>query len=209
MVEAGELLVPRGDVQVSHPCYFLFGVVIILWRSQRSSPWFAANDQKFFEGGRIMDESKNEPKTANDAPFWFNPQGEQMRVKRFDKDSRILDAVGDTTSVRIILLDASDEQRWILRWCVVRNNYTSAGGLVFTARQLRAAFGASLNLTQGNSAKLVKEPFNAEVGQEGLFIRRGPYLNIPGPDTGGDDNSNASIQLTKEITEAVRELTRP
>ena len=115
-------------MQVSHPCYFLFGVVIVICRSQRSSQWFAANDQKFFEGGRIMDESKNEPKTANDAPFWFNPQGEQMRVKRFDKDSRILDAVGDTTSVRIILLDASDEQRWILRWCVVRNNIRRRAG---------------------------------------------------------------------------------
>ena len=74
MVEAVELLVHRGDVQVSHPCYFLFGVVIVICRSQRSSQWFAANDQKFFEGGRIMDESKNEPKTANEVSIVVHPK---------------------------------------------------------------------------------------------------------------------------------------
>ena len=158
-----------------------------------------------------MDENKNERKTVNDAPFWFNPQGEQMRVKRFDKDSRILVIDENAASVRIILLDASNGELWRLKWSVTRNSVTSGGNLIFTARQLRAAFGVSLNLASGSTPRLTKEPYCAEVGQEGLFIRRGPYLNIPDPYAGAnrDADPNVSIQLTEEITAAVRELIRP
>ena len=158
-----------------------------------------------------MDENKNESKMANDAPFWFNPQGEQMRVKRFDKDSRILIIDGNAASVRIILLDALNGELWKLSWSIARNSVTSGGSLIFTARQLRAAFGVSFNLASGSTPRLTKEPYCAEVGQEGLFIRRGSYLNIPDPyaGTNRDADPNVSIQLTEEITNAVRELTRP
>jgi len=158
-----------------------------------------------------MDENKNEPTAANDAPFWFNPDCGQMLVARFDKNSRILDIAGDTASVRIILLDASVGERWRLKWSVALNSVPSESSLIFTSRQLRAAFGVSLNLGSGSTPRLTKEPFCAEVGQEGLFIRRGLYLNIPDPCAGAnrDADPNVSIKLTEEITNAVRELIRP
>jgi hypothetical protein len=70
---------------------------------------------------------------------------------------------------------------------------------------LRAMF----DLTNGDpagSVKALEQRFGADVVIPGRYIRKGPYLNIPGPGTGEHDDANLSIWIDDEVRLCVARL---
>lgn len=77
----------------------------------------------------------------------------------------------------------------------------------FNDLELAEAFGLtdSFSSPQGLDAELVAR-YGATVARAGRFIRVGDYLNVPGPGTGLDGDSNLSIYLTNDVKGAAKGL---
>lgn len=101
---------------------------------------------------------------------------------------------------------------WAVWWRVRHGRYYAGAphveGLTsFNDLEFAEAFSLTDNFPpfQGLDAELVAR-YSATVARGGKFIRAGNFLNVPGPGTGLDGDSNLSIYLSGDIKDAARGL---
>lgn len=130
------------------------------------------------------------PVKQKEFPTWWHPSGAKLRVEPHSSWPPI-SLVLKSDSAGLIIEKAWDwHKAWHFIWVITHSLAEhSDGNIWMTIEQLDEAFGDSAFSTA-----------------EGLFIRQGPYLNIPGPGTGKDGDPNISILVTKEIRRAVQRL---
>lgn len=99
---------------------------------------------------------------------------------------------------------------WGVTWRVRHDRYypgaPHAEGLThFNDLGFAEAFGLTDNFPpfQGLDAELVAR-YSVTVARAGKFIRAGNFLNIPGPGTGLDGDSNLSIYLSDDVKDAAK-----
>jgi hypothetical protein len=71
---------------------------------------------------------------------------------------------------------------------------------------LKSAFG--IHEANGYASDWLLNEFGGTCASQGKFLRYKDYLNIPGPGTGHDGDSNVSIELDRSIQTAARDLMR-
>ncbi|OGG63568.1 hypothetical protein A3D66_02420 [Candidatus Kaiserbacteria bacterium RIFCSPHIGHO2_02_FULL_50_9] len=125
-------------------------------------------------------------------------------MTHFKPPEKTLILEGD--NVRLNIVDEPENARWSVDWRVVLSNAGIrkrrewiGGRRLFTPEQLRCAFDA-------NGAGSLARMSGADISCPEFFIRRGPYLNIPGPNVGVASKLALSIEVTGEMREAVRQL---
>jgi hypothetical protein len=97
---------------------------------------------------------------------------------------------------------------WSAEWQVThyqRLGIHATGRTQFTDTELAAAFGLIEQPCSEESLWLFHQ-YGAEAGEQGVFIRMGNHLNIPGPGTGHDGDANMSLYVDWTMQEAVRRL---
>ncbi|MDO8469869.1 MAG: hypothetical protein Q7S84_02495 [bacterium] len=134
-------------------------------------------------------------------PEWCHHHGSKMRLaaKSITRDFVMLQ--GSAAEVRIQRFSAG----WIVRWRIIQDRVSGVQGTVFFSDEhLRHAFcGDDHPFDFGGS---IAKEYGATTGFQGVFIREGRYLNIPGPGTGHDGDPNVSIHLDDDTMKAVRRL---
>lgn len=160
-------------------------------------------------------------------PAWWHHRGEKMTVTFLDTVNTVLELTASAASVTIKELEVEPvwqkpllrkkaasaqtpivyKTEWIVRWQVVQTvNLDFVNGQArFFTEELRAAFGIQ-PLPRELSHMWLIQQYGADDARQKLFIRRGPYLNIPCPGTGHDGDPNVSIYVTDEIKAAVEQL---
>ncbi|MEK7514477.1 MAG: hypothetical protein AAB587_01510 [Patescibacteria group bacterium] len=149
-----------------------------------------------------MGELKKGPK------WWNRHQGIMLNVRELS-DGKLVIAPILPSEARVEITRQSDAGggRWLVSWeRIVHNPYRKVtGSAIFTDEDLTGAFKLSLGSSGGSSDKL-RRRFKADFAEEGKYIRRGDFLNIPGPGTGEDNDPNVSILLGTQIVGAVLDL---
>lgn len=144
--------------------------------------------------------------TLNEAPSpkWWHKNGQKIvRIEANEKEIRFFGPISRLTIQRI---DFSDH--WQLSWTIKFNRRENVSGTVVARRKvLLAAFGLSNETT--NYSQWMLQRWHADAAEQGVFIRRGSFLNIPGPGTGKDGDCNMSLRVRPEFREMVRKLIHP
>ena len=97
------------------------------------------------------------------------------------------------------------EEGWFVDWEVIYSlNEKTTGRIRLLVDELKVAF--RLSESQRCFGKWLIDKYNASSAEQGKYIRRGDFLNIPCPGTGHDGDPNISIEIDDEIREAVRQL---
>lgn len=142
-------------------------------------------------------------------PDWWHVYGRKMQPREVDVENRRLRIVGSAATLIIELsAEGFEAVPWRIRWEVRHANGTRAAGESrWSGAYLSAAFGLTnrLPLLSFERQRFL-ERYGADVGEEGYFIRRGWYLNIPQPGTGHDGGSTISIEIDEAIRSAIRTL---
>lgn len=136
---------------------------------------------------------------ATGGPSWWHHHGWKMEVKELLLDQRKLTIEG--SAARVVIQRAADvlpnfesSHGWIVEWEVLQGDSygkPDGGQRYWTDGDLAAAFA-----TDGTR----------DAARQGNYARNGHFLNIPCMGTGHDGDPNVSIDVTGEITEAVRSL---
>lgn len=138
-------------------------------------------------------------------PQWWNTHGDTMAIARSDPGVVFL-----SNSAAHLKIERWGGNDWLLAYEIRQSlNERYGGQVVFTTTDLQYAFGLRTGLL-GSEPLLVEMRVRryggADTFKQGLFIRLGRCLNIPGPGTGHDGDPNLSIEVTEEIREAVYRL---
>ena len=130
---------------------------------------------------------------------WCHPKGREMEVRTRRLDQHYLVFESRSATLRIMGRTPGKDKQWLVSYEIRHGAVDKTTGLfVFSSGELRTAFG--LSEESGYRGNFVQGKFTAR--NKGR-IR---YLNIPGPGTGKDGDSNISIHLDKKGRDAVQEL---
>lgn len=144
------------------------------------------------------------------APPWWHHHGIKMNVALLLADARLLSIGAPAANVRITRVAAKSDEGWYLDWEVRYSQREEVRGrVVMGSEELKAAFrlpGVMLADDREQYGRWLVDRYGAEFGEQGKFIRTGPYLNVPCPGTGRDGDPNVSIYVDEAITEAVRQI---
>jgi len=105
--------------------------------------------------------------------------------------------------------DSKSREHWLVEWSVLERaypNWMTNGRRLLSIQDLSAAFGQTNAHTLQDAEFIAR--FEADAGKIGLYLRKGDYLNIPGPGTGELGDPNLSLVLTSEIKESVLKIIR-
>ncbi len=151
-----------------------------------------------------MEEGKPK-KTCSDAPVWWHPNGMMMRPMSGYQEHK-LQIFSDRAVLTISPAeDPREHNIWLLDWKITRiSAFTISVKLKIPEKILRHAF--ALDDGPYESDEWLLKHYGADAAERGYYVRAGNYLNIPGPGTGHDGDSNISIFLRPDIKEAVRQL---
>jgi hypothetical protein len=148
-----------------------------------------------------MPEEKPQLKRIGAVPIWWHNHGDRMVVKvlGIQKDFLVLQG----SAAELVITKAPDG--WLVNWKINHGaNDSVSGKVLFSSSTLAKAFGIWNGIPESGEG-LIKR-FGGTTAKQGDFIRYKKWLNIPGPGTGHDGDSNISIELTKEIKEAIQNL---
>lgn len=149
-----------------------------------------------------------------DYPHWFHPYGSLMRVKAHHTRGYSISLADPHKRVEVLIKKASTinpvAEGWQIKWKIRHGTelFVEAdhGTRHFSDFALEAAFGL-VNYTGAGEEHFAKR-YDADCAIPGMFIRKGNFLNIPGPGTGKDGDPNVSVYLTDEVKDAIRDLTK-
>jgi len=150
------------------------------------------------------------PTLESGHPDWWHHHGAKVQAVGIDFNNKIL--MFNASAMRLIIwptsiLPTMSDRSWLVEWHVIQSrasNESVQGRRLFSNDELAAAFG--IIEESGDYGQWLIDRYGAESAEPGLFIRWRDCLNIPGPGTGHDGDSNVSIKLTPEIKEAVGKL---
>ncbi len=139
-------------------------------------------------------------------PIWWHNHGWKLQIKDFFKE-QLLILKSNAALLRITNGQVGIPQikGWIVEWEVVwcyPVEELARGRRIFSTQDLKAAFGLDINPHTFGQQHILDE-FGGTCANQGLYIRWDKYLNIPGPGTGHDGDANISIEITREIKEAI------
>lgn len=148
-------------------------------------------------------------------PDWWHGHGIKVRVHTLDVTARTL--VLSSSAAKLTITPhkenpVSSGWDWDVVWEVVHiQPDCKAGGLAaFSNQELAAAFYLSDDPGIGATySQWLLDRYGGDLAVQGHFIRWEGYtsfLNIPGPGTGHDGDTNLSLGVTPKIKEAVRQL---
>jgi hypothetical protein len=143
-------------------------------------------------------------------PSWWHRHGYKARVAKLDLELPKLVIDSTTTKLTIGPGPSADRQWWNVDWSITHHlngwNWVQAQGqTLFSRNELAVAFGLTEQPCSRASAWLVDQ-YGADAGEQGVFVRMGNHLNIPGPGTGHDGDTNISIYVDQAMQEAVKHL---
>lgn len=149
---------------------------------------------------------RRDPEIRMCFPIWFHHHGYKMCVEKLlSKGNHLLIIAGSAAGVKITRRATTVDEGWFIEWEVVQSQQSKVNGrVVFTADDLRAAFG--LSQESGEFGDWLIERFGADSASQGKFIRWKNFLNIPCPGTGHDGDPNVSIHIDEEVQNAIRRL---
>lgn len=139
-------------------------------------------------------------------PDWYHHHGTKVGV---DEKSVSATSVAFCSNAARLEIRLAGE-KWMVEW-EIKFEAPNAGvwGRVYMADEtLCGAFGiprAKEDRGARHSSWLASR-YRADSAVQGAYIRKGNYLNIPGPGTGHDGDPNISILLDDQIRNAVRRL---
>jgi hypothetical protein len=138
-------------------------------------------------------------------PRWCHHHASRLRIVK--KSPRSLELGSNAASLKIHEIRPEGGERfWMVEWELrFRALQTVCGSRIFSEQVLSAAFGITDEIIYTSDE--MAEEYGADAMYQGHFIRRGDYLNIPGPGTGHDGDPNISIEVDPQIRCAVLELT--
>jgi hypothetical protein len=139
-------------------------------------------------------------------PTWWHHHGTKMNLKLLDSRKEILVIAGSAAEITIRKA-TSVKRGWFIDWKVIQSipSETGTSGRVwFSDDDLRCAFW--LSVCSGKFGDWLIERYGADSAEQGKYIRRGIFLNIPCPGTGHDGDPNVSIMLDGKIKIAVYNL---
>src|SRR5262245_62129858 len=127
-------------------------------------------------------------------PEWWHHHGRKVKIESLDWMKNI-QLILSSHAARLIIVQCSDQKdQWLLTWEIRQVPPAKSFGLVcMTSEQLQRAFGL-LHGTSPTSTWLL-DRYGGTCAEQGKFIRKGDYLNIPGPGTGNDGDPNFSLEL--------------
>lgn len=137
--------------------------------------------------------------TASSKPAWFHHKGRYAKMRQADRRESML-LIGSDVAHTIV--QPNSPQEWLITWVITHASGQVKGSYIFDHEQLAAAFG--LVEHYGEPAWL--SHYDADAGEQGLFIRRGNFLNIPCPGTGHDGDPNISIFVLGVMRDHIRAL---
>jgi hypothetical protein len=123
-------------------------------------------------------------------PNWFNPNGYSLELSSYSFPLKFLSLKSEFSELGII----KEHCFWIVKWRIINPKYSFLGvngSILMTNDQLRTAFEL-----EGDELIVV----------QGFFAKKGLYLNIPCMGTGGSNDPNVSLYITKEISQIVMKL---
>lgn len=136
---------------------------------------------------------------AGFGPDWWHHHGTKVRVSNFDQTKKMLYLSASAADIEISVNLSKD--LWDVKWRIIFSSESEVNGIVqLTTLQLGTAFALASCHYQSEFGDGLLKQHDAEFGEQGKFIRRGKYLNIPGPGTGHDGDPNVSIRIDDEIT---------
>jgi hypothetical protein len=149
------------------------------------------------------------PKLECGWPIWWHHHGYKLAVKELDLEKHVLvlEASAANLTVRKGSLIDPEATGWYIDWEVVQCKPTQSGTkgrTWFNDEDLKAAF--CLSDSTGKFGDWILERFGGDSANQGRYIRWKEYLNIPGPGTGHDGDSNISIYVDEDIQNAVHHL---
>jgi hypothetical protein len=139
-------------------------------------------------------------------PLWFHGHG--MRIAWYGFD----DATAPTSTMILnsnsvkIKIRSNAGHGYIVEYTITQSpDCHNSGTIWMSKKNIEAAFGLSNTCPEFGGQWLADE-YGADVAQQGQYIRYGNFLNIPGPGTGNDGDSNVSIFIDKKIQDAIKIL---
>lgn len=139
----------------------------------------------------------SKPEQGVEAPFWWNKNGQKMKVAEEVPGSLYLIIAGSKAQVLV----SQESPLWYVVWDITHSLQEGVKGrVVLNTDELLMAFG----LCRTGHKIALSLDWEAVVSTR--FIRSGNYLNIPGPGTGHDGDPNVSIFLSEKIKDAVVNL---
>lgn len=137
-------------------------------------------------------------------PHWWHGRGKTVYDAGNRRDRSIVTLTSKSCHLKI---QRTGENEWIVS---VYMHYPGKNRTTheryFNAVELATAFDTPRDLSVGNGLYAFRR--RANFGVEGLFIRRGNFLNIPCPGSGVDGDPNMSIRLTAHIREKIGRFLR-
>lgn len=142
---------------------------------------------------------------ANFGPVWWHHHGVKMGLNQ--KETNLDESVLVINNVAARLEIYRRRGKYCVKWKIKHGPGTGedSGERYFDPESLSAAFGLSNMVIDRRDRWLLD--YGADYAKQFFFIRKGDYLNIPGPGTSHDGNPNISIALTEEIKRVVAKLT--
>lgn len=144
-------------------------------------------------------------------PDWWHAHGRKMQPREVDLEKRRLRLAGSVATLCIDFVPEGFEAvPWHIIWKVKHADGRAAEGEArWSDEYLSAAFGITRRLLLLSiEQQRFLERYSADVGVEGIFIRRGWYLNIPQPGTRHDGGNAISIEIDEAIQKAILSVLR-
>jgi hypothetical protein len=142
-------------------------------------------------------------------PEWWHAHG--MKIHLGDPQNLLRHLRNETVLLRgsavIITIRRILPDEWSIKYEILHEAPSRTAGIVhMNTLQLEAAFALREKANASATATAYLARFGGVVGIPGKFIRYERWLNIPGPGTGIDGDPNVSIELHKEIKDALKQV---
>lgn len=135
-------------------------------------------------------------------PPWFHRSGYEMRLggyhinRPIGKEECILLGCKNH-QIQISPVGQAFKLLWKINGTYPLRHFQ--GEILLDSEEIQLAFNLCSRVSNGHNGDWDRK-------KRGLFIGKGPYLNIPGPGTGEDGDPNISVLVTANVREAVKEL---
>jgi hypothetical protein len=141
-------------------------------------------------------------------PSWHHHHSSKLSIVGFDNlnsaESKMLILKSNVVDIRIH--PDSSQKGWVVEYEICHSiDSWNKGRVWMSTDNLKTAFGLSDECEEMWGQTILIE-HGGDVAYQGMYIRYGRYLNIPGPGTGHDGDANISICVNNEIKGAVELL---
>ncbi len=137
------------------------------------------------------------------SPYWWNPRGALVYTPD-KKEPGVLKFT--TRSCHLHIWRGNKRDTWEVRTLLNTKRGRVKVILHFTTEEFLSAFQLFRDLKKEKTEPDFAAEFESEFGIEGLYIRDGRRLNLPGPGTGRPGDTNFSIKLTFWVKKRIQDF---